>query len=52
MLRKLYATKLIEKGCKEADLLKIMGWSHIATAAYYLQPKNDKEIMQLTETLC
>jgi hypothetical protein len=44
MLRKLFATRCVELGMKEADLLKIMGWESIDTAKYYLQPKNDNEI--------
>lgn len=49
-LRKLFASRLVEKGVKEADLLRIMGWSSMATAKAYLQPKNDAEIRNLIET--
>jgi len=40
-LRKLAATKLVEAGLKEADLMKVFGWTNIQTASLYLQPKND-----------
>jgi integrase len=43
-LRKLLATKLVSAGLKEADLLKVMGWSSMETAKYYLQPKRDEEL--------
>lgn len=46
-LRKLFASKLVEKGAKEQDLLKIMGWSSMNTAKYYLQPKKDEEIKHI-----
>lgn len=46
-LRKLFATKLVEAGFREADLLKIMGWSSIMTAQYYLQPKKDEDIREV-----
>lgn len=46
-LRKLAATKLVEAGLKEADLLKVMGWSSIETAKHYLQPKSDSELANL-----
>lgn len=43
-LRKLVATKLVDAGIKEMDLLKIMGWSNIVTAASYLQGRTNKEL--------
>lgn len=43
-LRKLCATKLVEAGLKEADLMKVMGWNSIITAKSYLQPKLDDEL--------
>lgn len=46
-LRKLFASKLVEEGAKEADLLKLMGWTSITTAKYYLQPKRDAELKEL-----
>ena len=47
MLRKLFATKAVEIGMKEADLLKIMGWESIITAQYYLQPKDNDSINEM-----
>lgn len=46
-LRKLLASRLVELGMKEADLLKVMGWSSMATAKCYLQPKSDKELSEI-----
>ena len=43
-LRKLAATRMVSLGFKEADLMRVMGWSSMATASSYLQPKNDDEI--------
>lgn len=43
-LRKLAATRMAEMGFREADLMRVMGWSQISTAACYLQPKRDEEI--------
>lgn len=43
-LRKLVATQLVDAGISEMDLLKIMGWSNIATAASYLQSRTNKEL--------
>jgi len=43
-LRKLFATNLVDQGVKEADLLKIMGWSSIVTASSYLQSKKEGEL--------
>lgn len=43
-LRKLAATRMVEMGFNEMDLMRVMGWSQIATAACYLQPKRDEEI--------
>lgn len=43
-LRKLAATKLVDAGLKEADLMKVFGWSSIATAGYYLQSKKNDEL--------
>lgn len=44
MLRKLAATKLAASGFKDADLLKVMGWTTMQTAAIYLQPAADAEL--------
>lgn len=46
-LRKLFATRLVALGAKEADLLKAMGWSSMETAKRYLQPKSDKELEEM-----
>lgn len=46
-LRKLAATKFAEAGMKEADLLKVFGWSSMETASKYLQPKRDCELSEL-----
>lgn len=48
-LRKLAASQLAAAGFKEADLLKVMGWSSIETAAVYLQPRNDNELSQAVQ---
>ncbi len=40
MLRKLAATKAVELGAREADLLAIFGWSSAQTASYYVQATN------------
>lgn len=50
-LRRLCATELVAKGLKEADLLKVMGWSSILTAKAYLQPKRDAELQSIMTTL-
>lgn len=39
MLRKLFATELVNLGLGEADLMKVMGWTNMQTASIYLQPK-------------
>lgn len=46
-LRKICATRLVEAGLKEADLLKVMGWSSIMTAKSYLQPKKDEDLKRI-----
>jgi integrase len=51
MLRKLCATEVANKGGKEADLLKIFGWSNIATAGYYLQSKKDEALLDMMGSL-
>lgn len=47
MLRKLAATKLVDLGLKEADLLKIFGWNSVQTASLYVQPKRDNELARV-----
>jgi integrase len=50
-LRKLYATKLVNEGFKEADLMKLLGWNSIITASIYLQPKNNNELQAQIERM-
>lgn len=52
-LRKLCATRLVDKGATAADLCKVFGWSDIKTAYQYLQGKDDERLsilMEETET--
>lgn len=46
-LRKICATKLVRQGATAPDLLRVMGWSKIDTASYYLQPRTDEQIKEL-----
>jgi len=46
-LRKLCATRLASQGASAADLCKVFGWSSIATAYLYLQPKDDKKLQEM-----
>ncbi len=48
MLRKLCATKLVEAGAQEADLMKSMGWRTSQMASLYVQAQRQK---QLEDTL-
>lgn len=48
-LRKLYTTKLVEGNVREADLMRIMGWSSIQTASIYVQPKRDEALQKQLE---
>jgi integrase len=51
-LRKLAATRLVDKGFREADLMAVMGWSSIQTASIYLQSTKDAELKnKVTEAL-
>lgn len=43
-LRKLCASRLVQEGLKEQDLLKVMGWTSMETAKFYLAPKRDAEL--------
>lgn len=43
-LRKLAATRMVKLGFNEAELMRVMGWSTIATASSYLQARRDDEI--------
>ena len=43
-LRKLCATRLVQEGLREQDLLKVMGWTSMETAKFYLAPKADAEL--------
>jgi integrase len=44
MLRKAAATLLARGGMRSEDLLRVMGWSSLQTAASYLQPQQDAEL--------
>lgn len=46
-LRKLCATRLVNKGAAPQDLCEIMGWSSIETAYRYLQPSKDSKLKEL-----
>lgn len=46
-LRKLFATRLAERGAAPADLCRVMGWSSLETAYRYLQPKDDQRIEEM-----
>lgn len=48
-LRKLWATRLGEKGATPADLCKAAGWSSISTAYAYLQARDDKRMQALVD---
>ena len=50
-LRKLCATRLVEAGVNEADLLKVMGWSSMQTASIYLQPKKEEVLASIFSKL-
>jgi integrase len=43
-LRKLFITRLIERGIQLHDLCKVAGWSSIETALRYAQPKKNEEL--------
>ena len=45
-LRKLSATRMLEKGVSIPDLCGIMGWSSLNTAIRYLQPKKMDELRE------
>lgn len=46
-LRRLCATRLVDKGCALNDVCQIMGWSSLQTAMKYLQPKKDEELVEV-----
>lgn len=46
-LRKLCATRLVEKGVSPQDLCEIMGWNSLETAYRYLQPSKDSKLKEL-----
>ena len=46
-LRKLCATRLVDRGASPQDLCKIMGWSSLQTAYQYLIPHDDERLLQL-----
>lgn len=43
-LRKLMATRLVEKGASAADLCKVLGWSSIKTAYQYLESREESKL--------
>jgi site-specific recombinase XerD len=43
-LRKLFITRLIERGIQLHDLCKVAGWNSIETAIRYAQPKKNEEL--------
>ncbi len=45
-LRKLAASQLVAAGFKARDLMEVMGWSSIETAAIYLQPDDVDSLKQ------
>lgn len=46
-LRKLWATRLADKGASLADLMKAGGWSSISSVTPYLQGKDDNRLEAL-----
>lgn len=44
-LRKLFATRLVERGFKLPELMEVMGWRSVQTAASYLQPISERELL-------
>jgi site-specific recombinase XerD len=50
-LRKLLATRLVERGMNEADLMEVMGWSSILTAKAYLQPKKAEKLKMVFQSI-
>ena len=46
VLRKAFATALVEHGASEADLMTIMGWSSILTASSYVGAKRERDLVQ------
>lgn len=50
-LRKLFASRLVEKGARPEDLCEIMGWSSIKTAYHYLQPRKEEELLKLVKEI-
>jgi integrase len=44
MLRKIAATRAVELGAREADLLAIFGWTNMQTASYYVQASRASEV--------
>jgi integrase len=45
MLRKLCATKVVERGADVADLMKMFGWTNSNTAMIYVQAQKEKELV-------
>lgn len=46
-LRKLFATRLCERGAQPKDLCQVLGWSSIETAMSYLQAKDEDTIKEM-----
>lgn len=43
-LRKLFASELVNKGVTAPDLMAVLGWSNMQTAASYLQSRKNSEL--------
>lgn len=50
-LRKLFATRLIQKGAELHEVCKITGWSNLNTAMSYLQSKSDDSLGKIVQGL-
>lgn len=48
-LRKLFATRLVQRGVSAGDLLHILGWSTSTTAFNYLQARKDTELTTIIQ---
>lgn len=48
-LRKVFAQKLVELGCNDHDLLKVMGWRSYETAKSYVAARKTDEVRQMVE---
>ena len=50
-LRKLFATRLVERDIDLHDVCKIMGWSNIQTAMNYLQSSNEDALAKVLDEI-